>query len=273
MAHRGGARHPEVEGLENTRTAFAHAVALGYDYLETDVHATRDGVLLAFHDDRLDRVTDRRGRIADLTAAEARRARVGGREPVPTFDELLEAFPHARFNVDLKSAAAVRPLAETIAAHGAWERVLVGSFGPGRLAAFRRATHGRVATSASPPEVAAFVAPRTPGSVLRRLARSVRALQVPVAQRVPSDPRGVVVPVVTPRLVDRAHDVGVHVHVWTVDDPAEMRRLLDLGVDGLITDRTDVLRTVLEERGLWLPATAAAPPTGRTDRPTQEDPR
>ncbi|MBO0842738.1 MAG: glycerophosphodiester phosphodiesterase, partial [Nocardioides sp.] len=102
-AHRGGARDPEIHGLENTLAAFQHAVGLGYRYLETDVHLTRDGVLLAFHDDRLDRVTDSRGAIAEMSYADVATARVQGEHPVPTMAELLEAFPEASFNIDLKA--------------------------------------------------------------------------------------------------------------------------------------------------------------------------
>ena len=128
FAHRGGAYHPEIEGLENTLAAFRHAVALGYTYLETDVHVTSDGVLLAFHDTVLDRVTDRTGSIAASTYAEVQRALIGGSEPVPTLGELFDAFPDARFNIDLKSEGAVEALAAFIEERDAWDRVLVGSF-------------------------------------------------------------------------------------------------------------------------------------------------
>ena len=243
FAHRGGAYHPDIEGLENTLAAFEHAVALGYDYLETDVHVTRDGVLLAFHDAVLDRVTDQRGEIATSTYAEVRRALVAGREEVPTLARLFDEFPDARFNIDLKSGGAVAPLAEFVAARGAWDRVLVGSFSPRRLRLFRELTRGRVPTSAHPLEVALFrLLPS--GRLADRLTRGrVAALQIPRR-------RGRLV-VTTRGLVRRAHAAGKHVHVWTVDDPDEMRELLDLGVDGLFTDRTDVLKAVLAERGQW----------------------
>ena len=128
FAHRGGAYHPEIEGLENTMAAFRHAVDLGYAYLETDVHVTSDGVLLAFHDDVLDRVTDRTGNIAETSYADVQAALIGGRERVPTLAELFEAFPGVRFNIDIKSAGAVPALADFISEHDAWDRVLVGSF-------------------------------------------------------------------------------------------------------------------------------------------------
>ncbi len=223
MAHRGGAFHPEVEGLENTMAAFEHAVELGYHYLETDVHVTLDGVLLAFHDSVLDRVTDRSGAIAELTLAQVREATVGGREQVPTLAELFERFPQARFNIDIKSQGAVPALADFVSAHEAWDRVLVGSFSAKRLAAFRRLTEHRVPTSAHPWEVLAFwLLPS--GRLARRLTRGrPAALQVPHRHRLPGvparTPQRWTLRVVTPGLVRRAHAGGVHVHVWTIDEP------------------------------------------------------
>ena len=243
FAHRGGAYHPEIEGLENTLAAFKHAVALGYDYLETDVHVTSDGVLLAFHDAVLDRVTDQQGAIADLTFDEVRHAMVGGREQVPTLAQLFDEFPVARFNIDIKSAGAVPVLAEFLEQREAWDRVLVGSFSPARLREFRRLTGGRVPTSAGPLDVALFRFLPS-GRLADRLTRGrVAALQVPHR-------RGRWV-IATRGLVRRAHAAGKHVHVWTEDEPDEMRLLIDRGVDGIFTDRTDVLKDVLIELGRW----------------------
>ena len=242
FAHRGGAYHPEVEGLENTMAAFRHAVSLGYRHLETDVHVTRDGGLLAFHDSVLDRVTDRQGEIAALTLAEVREALVGGREAVPTLAELFDAFPDARFNIDLKSEGAVAALADFIAARDAFDRVLVGSFSARRTARFRALTAGRVPTCATPAEIAAYrLLPHRLADVLTR--RRFQAFQVPHKRKQ--------LTVVTPGFVRRAHAAGLQVHVWTIDDPAEMDTLLDRGVDGIFTDRTDILRDVLIARGEW----------------------
>lgn len=243
FAHRGGAYHPDVEGLENTLAAFKHAVALGYDYLETDVHVTADGVLLAFHDSVLDRVTDQKGAISELTFEEVRRALVGGREQVPTLAQLFDEFPEARFNIDLKSDGAVAALADFVAERDAWDRVLVGSFSRKRRDAFRKLTDGRVPTSASPIEVVLFRF--LPSGRLADLltGHKVAALQIPHRRR------GLTI--ASRGLVRRAHAAGRPVHVWTVDDPDEMRVLLDRGVDGIFTDRTDVLKDVLTERGNW----------------------
>ncbi|HWI42437.1 MAG TPA: glycerophosphodiester phosphodiesterase [Nocardioides sp.] len=243
FAHRGGAYHPEIEGMENTLAAFRHAAALGYDYLETDVHLTKDGVLLAFHDAVLDRVTDRKGAIRDLTLAEIREARIGGSEEVPTLVALLDAFPEARFNIDLKADGAVHALADLVRERDLWDRVLVGSFSRSRIRRFRRLTGGRVPTSAHPGEVVAFRLCPSARLAALLVDRDLAAFQVPHR-------RGRLV-VVTPGFVRRAHAAGIQVHVWTVDDPAEMTELLDRGVDGIFTDRTDLLKDVLEARGQW----------------------
>ena len=244
FAHRGGAFHPELEGLENTMAAFQHAVDLGYAYLETDVHVTSDGVLLAFHDDVLDRVTDRTGSIAETSYADVQAALIGGRERVPTLAELFEAFPGVRFNIDIKSAGAVPALADFISEHDAWDRVLVGSFSRRRMATFRRLTEGRVATSAHPLEVAAYVLSPSARAGPAADARTTRTRCRSRTARAGSPWRRA-------GLIRRAHANGVHVHVWTIDDPAEMNELLDRGVDGLMTDRTDILSDVLRSRGQW----------------------
>lgn len=255
FAHRGGDAHESVRGLENTLAAFRQAVALGYRYLETDVHTTRDGALLAFHDDVLDRVTDQVGRIADLDLTTVRAARVRGREPIPTLEELFEACPGARFNIDLKSDGAVASLADFLDRHGAHERVLVASFSHRRLRAFRRLAGHRVATSASPRELAlAVVLPRIlPRRVCRWLLRDVAATQIPTHVRLPMRLPGLgrSLPLATTGFVQRMHRLGKQVHVWTVDDPREQERLLGLGVDGLMTDRTDVLKATLQRLGRW----------------------
>ncbi len=247
FAHRGGAEHPEIVGLENSLRAFEHAVALGYRYLETDVHLSRDGVLVAFHDLVLDRVTDARGLVGRLSHAEIGAARIGGSEPVPTLADLVDAVPaDTCFNIDIKAVGAARALADFIATRRLQDRVLVGCFSAQRMRDFRQITRGSVATSATPPEVAAFLTAPTQ-ALARRAGRAFDALQVPYRRHG--------LPVTTKRLVRRAHAADKHVHVWTIDQPAQMRALLDLGVDGLMTDRTDVLKSVLVEEDRWREST------------------
>lgn len=235
FAHRGGAsEHPE-----NTMAAFDHAVRLGYRYVETDVHATADGRLVAFHDDALDRVTDRRGAIAELPWEEVRAARVGG-EAIPLLEDLLGAWPDLRVNIDPKRDASVAPLVEVLKRTGAYDRVCVGAFSERRLGRFRRLTEDRVCTGMGPRAVALL---RLASAGLPGLRTGGDCAQVPVRQ-------GPVV-LVDRRFVATAHRRGIPVHVWTIDDAAEMARLLDLGVDGIMTDRPALLKEVLVERGQW----------------------
>lgn len=242
MAHRGGARHPDLAGLENTMEAFRHAVGLGYRYLETDVHATRDGHLLAFHDARLERITDGTGRVGDLTLAQVGSLRIARRAGIPLLVDLLEELPHTRVNIDLKSPGAVDPIVAALERTRAHARVCVGSFHEPTLRRFRRHLTRPVATSTG---VATVLALKLPGGrhVSRLLRDTGAVLQVPVRNR------GMTV--LDRHLLEVAHATGRHVHAWTIDDRAEMERLVDLGVDGIITDRTDVLRDVLQARGLW----------------------
>ncbi|MBP2703826.1 glycerophosphodiester phosphodiesterase [Microbispora sp. RL4-1S] len=249
FAHRGGA----AEGRENTMGAFARAVELGYTYLETDAHATADGVLLAFHDHTLDRVTDRRGRISRLPYREVRQARIGGREEIPLIEDLLGAWPGVRFNIDVKESAAIVPLAQAIRRTGAYDRVCLTSFSDLRLAQARRAVGREICSSLGPRGIAALRAAAGGGGYGRLLA-GLAGSGVPCAQ-VPIGFRGL--RVTTRSLVRTAHAIGMQVHVWTVDDPVTMAYLLDLGVDGIMTDNISGLRDVLKSRGQWHPRTTA----------------
>ncbi|WP_131104373.1 glycerophosphodiester phosphodiesterase [Ornithinimicrobium sufpigmenti] len=250
MAHRG--YDAEGTGLENTMAAFRAAVDLGYRYVETDVHATRDGVVLAFHDETLDRVTDRRGRIPELVWREVSRARVGAGvgagESVPRLEDLLEEWPDLRVNIDIKTPGAVVPLVRVIERMRAHDRVCVTSFSDQRRrAAVMRLTRP-VVTSAGQGSTTAFRAaaalpPLVRASVVARTLRGVDGLQVPAEH--------LGIEVVTPTTIAAAQEVGAFVHVWTINDPVEMTRLLDMGVDGIVTDRADLLRELLVARGQW----------------------
>ena len=239
MAHRGGA----IEHVENTMAAFEACVALGYRYLETDVRVTADGVLVAFHDATLERVTDRAGRIEHLPWAEVAAARIGGREPIVRLEDLLGAWPEVRFNLDIKAAGVLAPLVRTVRRMGVADRICLGSFSDARLAAARRLFGPSVCTSLGPRGVAALrlssYSPRAAGLV--RMQAGCAQVPLQLGGRA----------LVDERFVAAAHDRGLQVHVWTVDDPAECTRMLDLGVDGIMTDRPAMLREVLEKRGEW----------------------
>jgi glycerophosphoryl diester phosphodiesterase len=251
FAHRGGAGdHPE-----NTLPAFAAAVAMGYHHLETDVHVSRDGVVFAFHDDALDRVTDRRGRIEDLTAAEIDEADAGytftadagatfpwrGKGiRVPRFEDVLGSWPSVRVNIDPKTDSVVDPLMGILRRMNAFDRVCIGAFSDSRLRRVRRLARGGVCTSMGPRAVTAARL----AAWLRFMPRlGADCLQIPVSHGR--------VRLAEPGLVRAAHRSGLQVHIWTVDGEAEMNALLDMGVDGLMTDAPAVLRNVLQHRRQW----------------------
>ncbi|HEY7103309.1 MAG TPA: glycerophosphodiester phosphodiesterase [Mycobacteriales bacterium] len=231
FAHRGAA-----PGLENTLAAVDRIVALGFGYLETDVRVTRDGVAVLLHDASLDRTTDRTGVVRALPWAEVARARVGGRAPVPRLDELLASYPALRVNIDVKTPAAVDPLVEVIRRAGAVDRVCIGSFHDRLIPMVRDRLGERLCTSLGPREVLAL-----------RLG-ALRRTDAGCAQVPPGLLR---IRVIDPRLVAAAHRRGLPVHAWTVNDPAEMHRLLDLGVDGIMSDDAPALRDVLVARQAW----------------------
>lgn len=236
FAHRGGAS----DNPENTLPAFQHAVDLGYTYLETDVHATSDGVLVAFHDADLSRSCGRPGRIDELPWSEVAAARVDDREPIPRFDDLMEAFPNARINIDCKADSGVDALIAAIRRHDCLDRICVGSFSDARLRRIRSAFGDGLCTSFGPAQIGLF-------RVGLPVPWGGQCAQVPVQQGP--------LTVVSERTVARAHERGYQVHVWTIDEPAEIVRLLDLGVDGIMTDRPNVLKDVLTGRGQWVDPT------------------
>jgi len=204
------------------------------------VHVTSDGVLLAFHDDKLDRVTDRTGLIRELPWSEVQHARVDGLEPIPLLEDLLGTWPELRINIDPKHDSAVEALAATVARCGAVDRVCVGSFSDARIARLRTRLGPRLCTSLGPKAVARLRAASFGLPAGRFVGDCVQV------------PPGRTVPLVDHRFVRAAHHRGMQVHLWTIDEAAEMHRFLDLGVDGVMTDRPSVLRDVLVERGQWV---------------------
>jgi glycerophosphoryl diester phosphodiesterase len=232
FAHRGGAS----DVPENTMPAFEYAIGLGYRYLETDVQVTADGVLVAFHDNDLQRTTGRPGKISELPWSEVSKALVEGKAPIPLLEDLLGAFPDARINIDCKSNAAVDALIASLRRTNSLARVCVAAFSDSRLRRLRKQLGAELCSSLGPLELALlrFGLSRNPPAL---------AAQVPVKEGP--------LTVVNRSFVERSHRLGLQVHVWTVDDAAEMERLLDLGVDGIMTDRPVVLRQVLESRGAW----------------------
>ncbi len=236
FAHRGGS----LEAEENTMAAFERAVGLGYTHIETDVHATRDGVAVVHHDDTLQRMTGRVERIDALSWAELSAVHTRGGAGIPRLDQVLASFPALNVNIEMKSLAVAAPMAEAVRRAGALDRICVGAFAADRTRAARRLLGLGLAWS---PAHASVLGVWLAGFGLPVRRPAFHALQVPVQHKG--------IPVVTQRFVCAAHARSVQVHVWTVNEADEMERLLELGVDGLMTDRPTVLREVLMRRGAW----------------------
>ncbi|MFN4100676.1 MAG: glycerophosphodiester phosphodiesterase [Pararhodobacter sp.] len=236
IAHRGGA----LENEENTLEAFAHAVALGYRHLETDVHLSADGVVVIHHDDTLERLTGDPRAIASMPWAELQQVRTHGGAVIPRLADLLEEHPGVMVNIEAKSDAVVDPLADLLKRMNALPRIGTGNFDGSRMARLRQRLGGDLCWS---PAYGGAL-----GLWLSGWGLPLPRAPYPMVQ-VPPRYRGI--PVVTPRFMRAAHRRGVQVQVWTVDDAAEMHALLDMGVDGLMTDRPTLLKEVLVQRGQW----------------------
>lgn len=238
FAHRGGTS----AAPENTLRAFNDAVTLGYRYIETDVHATSDGKLVAFHDNDLQRTCGKPWRIEETDWSTLSMARIAGTDPIPLLIDLLTTWPDVRINIDCKSDAAMQPLIDTIRSTNCLDRICVGSFSDKRLRHIRSELGPGLCTSMGPKEVARLVLGSTTGIPINPSQHALVA-QVPVRQGP--------IPVVTRKSIARAHQLGLQVHVWTIDDPIEMGQLLDLGVDGVMSDDTRALKDVFVARKLW----------------------
>ncbi len=231
MAHRGGA----LENAENTLEAFEHAIGLGFLYIESDVQATADGVLVMFHDFALDRLAGRPGKIKDLSWAEVKQLKILGSGTIPRFEDVLTAWPDVRFNLDAKTPEAVSPLCDLMAERKAFDRVCLASFSDKSINALRAHFGQQLCTAAAMGESLRFVFEARLG--LRPAPLRADCLQIP--------PRALGAHMITPRVLAAAADAGVAVHAWTIDEENEMRRLLDLGVGGIMTDRPTLLRDVM----------------------------
>ncbi len=240
IAHRGGG----ALAPENSLAAFALASALGLRYLETDIRVTRDRQLVCFHDDTLQRVTAATGPVRSRSLGELRALRINGSEPIPTFDEALEAFPGQCFSVDLKDEEGIEPLVKSLRRKGVADRVCIAGAWDGWLGHVRREV----------PNITTALGWRSLGALLlcaQTGVRPPRALATAPFAHVPVKLGKI--PIFIERLVAMSHDIGVRVVTWTVDEPVAIRRLLDVGVDAIITDRPDLLREVLVSRDQWAP--------------------
>jgi glycerophosphoryl diester phosphodiesterase len=235
IAHRGLA----LDCAENTLSAFRAAVDAGADLLETDVHLSKDGVVVVAHDPDLARVAGRPGLVSDFTAQELHSMDLGYGEGFPTLVEVLEALPREKFNIDLKIPSVVDAFVDVVTQTGARDRILVASFDEST----------REQAVARLPGV---VSSATAGHIVQGRLRSwlglptagwslppeVKALQIP--------PTHFGLALVTPSLLRMAHARGLEVHVWTINEPTQMKRLLEMGVDGIVTDRCDLARAIVD---------------------------
>ena len=256
IAHRGGAALAQ----ENSLAAFGLASGLGLRYLETDVRVTSDGHLVCFHDETLERVTSATGPVQSKSLRELRSLRINDLEPIPTFDEALDAFPDQCFTVDPKDLAGLDALVKSLRRKGVAERVCIAGAWDGWLAQVSREV----------PEVTTALGWRSLTALLMCAWAGVRPPRVLATAPFAHVPVKLGrVPIFVERLVAMSHDIGVRVVTWTVNEPVAMVRLLDAGVDAIITDRPDVLREVLVSRHQWEPMASrheGSPSTG-SDEP------
>ena len=233
FAHRG--LHSHRTGIdENSLEAFAQAIEFGATHIESDVHATKDGVAVLFHDDTLDRVSSISSAISELTLSQIKEIRLSNDSEIPTLEEAFVAFPDIKLNLDIKSKAAIMPTVSAILAQNATRRVLVSSFSNSRRQRALALLGYQVATSASSKQVIAAWASHNLlfGMFFKRIVRNIDAFQIPVKQgpvRFDSS-----------RFIARANRNGVEVHFWTINNPIQMKRLIELGAHGIVTDRVDL---------------------------------
>jgi len=238
FAHRGGSFESE-----NGLSAFEAVQRLGFRYIETDVRTTRDGVAFVFHDENLGRMTGADREIADLTVADLEYLTLPSGDKIPTLRETLEAFPNLRFNLDLKDDAAVEPVIALIEELEAHRQVCIASFSESRVSAVRDRFGPTVCTGLGVSGILRVGLASTVSLNRHSWRRGASVLQIPV--------RLSGVPVLTSKLVRKAHQAGLAVHVWTLNDRSTIESALDKGVDGVMTDRPHLLKEVLLSRGLW----------------------
>jgi glycerophosphoryl diester phosphodiesterase len=250
MAHRGGM------GLwpENTLYAFERAAAMGVEVMEIDVRQSSDGEIVVIHDETVDNVSNGNGAVAELDLQELKSLdfaydfiKDGGEKPelrgsgitITTLKELFQRLQGSYFNIDIKvnSAGFVRDVLELVRSEGMMERVVIGSF-YGNIVNLVNSEAPEFITSASATEAWVMF-------LLNKVGLGRLHQPSGVAYQVPATHKGMVV--VTPSFVRSAHSAGQEVHVWTVDDPSEMRRLLEMGVDGIVTNRPDMAVSVVKE--------------------------
>ncbi|MBT4695545.1 MAG: glycerophosphodiester phosphodiesterase [Alphaproteobacteria bacterium] len=236
FAHRGGNEFAP----ENSFRAFKSAVDIGYKYLETDVHLTKDGFLIAFHDDTLDRVTDKSGLIRDLTLSEVKKAKIAGTDEIPLLSELLNSFTDCFFNIDCKVDETVQPLINLINNKDFINRVCIGSFSQKRINFIRKSLGKDVKTSMGPAEVilSKFLSYTSLGYNFKSSYTSIPIKRYGIN-------------LLDERNINYLKSNNQKVIAWTINDEDQMKMLINIGIDGIMTDNLTLLKKVLIEESLW----------------------
>ncbi len=235
LAHRGGG----LEAMENSVAAFTNAAAMGYDVIETDIQVSRDGTVYIFHDDTLDRTTNGNGPFVEKSDAELAALRLNDGGVIPTLSMMRAAIPHVIFNIDVKTDACITPIASYLNTHGGHDQICLASFSTRRLNAVRALLDQPCTFSGGQADV---------------LRLYLGALGLPmgrpdiIAAQVPTSHYGL--DIITPRFINHCRRLDIAVHVWTINDADKMRRLLALGVDGIVTDRPSLLKDIALEMGI-----------------------
>ena len=236
FVHRGG----DEEKTENTLEAFQYSADLGFVFMETDVQSTLDGKVVIFHDETLERVAGINKKVSQLTFQEIKKIDLINGGKIPSLEETLSSFPNLRFNIDIKVDSAVEETITIVKNHHALNRVCLAAFSTNRLNRIRHLTGSDLCSSMGQAEVVRLL---LSSYGLNFKASPGFCAQVPVSQ--------FGIPIVTKKFIKKVHDLNKLIHVWTIDETEEMYRLIDLGVDGLMTDKPTVLKEALVARNLF----------------------
>ncbi len=236
FVHRGG----DEEKTENTLEAFQYSSDLGFVFMETDVQLTSDGKVVIFHDNDLKRIAGLNKKVSDLSFKKIKEIDLihGGR--IPSLEETLSSFPNLRFNIDIKVDSAVDETIKIVKNFNAFNKVCLAAFSSKRLRRIRELTNSDLCSSMGQAEIVRLL---LSSYGLNFRASPGLCAQVPVSQ--------FGIPIVTKRFIKKIHDLNKLIHVWTIDETQEMYRLIDLGVDGLMTDKPTVLKEALVARNLF----------------------
>ena len=236
FAHRGGTEFAP----ENTYEAFSSAVGIGYKYLETDVHPNADNKLMAFHDSSVDRVTNYKGKICNFTSSELKKIKVKEKFQIPFLEDLIESFSKSFFSIDMKSDQSVKPLIKLIKSMNAVDRVCFASFSQDRLDYVRDEFDNKCITSMGPREI------------IKTKISSIINFKHKIIPKISSLPISRYrIKLLNKRHINFLKSLNIRVIAWTINDVEAINKLIDLGVDGIMTDNISVLKKILIKKNIW----------------------